>query len=186
VLLKPTRAGNARAQLISDVSTGKRISQKLLRNIVKFMSIIDDVLKILPMEFLKKSSDEVEMRGSESKYDTRRLNSYPSKVFHGHGPLLPYMHFSEFQAVYGHFTCKCIMCHSRLCSHFRHYFSAVLFKTPHLQQIFSTCRCRFLLLSCFHTHKPRVSLALERQRKRATVGAGGLIKILQMVRPSSP
>jgi len=76
-------------------STGKRISQKLLRNIVKFMSIIDDVLKILPMEFLKKSSDEVEMRGSESKYDTRRLNSYPSKVLHGHGLHLPCWEFSE-------------------------------------------------------------------------------------------
>jgi len=110
VLLKPTRAGNARAQLISDVSTGKRISQKLLRNIVKFMSIIDDVLKILPMEFLKKSSDEVEMRGSESKYDTRRLNSYPSKVFHGHGPLLPYMHFQSFR------QCMVILLANVLCA----------------------------------------------------------------------
>jgi len=60
--------------------TGKRISQKLLRNCVKFLSIIHEVLNIPHLEFLKQSMDEVELRGGESKYDTRRLNSYPSKV----------------------------------------------------------------------------------------------------------
>ena len=60
--------------------TGKRISQKLLRNIVKFLTIIYDVLRIVPMTYLKQTTDEVEMRGPESKYDTRKLNSYPSKV----------------------------------------------------------------------------------------------------------
>jgi len=88
------------------------------------MSIIDDVLKILPMEFLKKSSDEVEMRGSESKYDTRRLNSYPSKVLHGHGPHLPCLGFSEnFQAVYGHFICTFFTCHSQLVNPFQKFSS---------------------------------------------------------------
>ena len=60
--------------------TGKRISQKLLRNCVKFLSIIHDVLKIAPMEYVKQSSDEVDIRGPESKYDSRKINSYPSKV----------------------------------------------------------------------------------------------------------
>ena len=60
--------------------TGKRISQKLLRNCVKFLSIIHDVLRIAPMEYLKQSSDEVDICGVESKYDTRKINSYPSKV----------------------------------------------------------------------------------------------------------
>lgn len=59
---------------------GKRISQKLLRNCTKFLSIIHDVLKIAPMEFIRQSADEIEIRGPESKYDTRKLNSYPSKV----------------------------------------------------------------------------------------------------------
>ena len=63
--------------------TGKRISQKLLRNCVKFLSIIYDVLNIPHIEFVKQTTDEVELRGGESKYDTRRLNSYPSKVVLG-------------------------------------------------------------------------------------------------------
>jgi len=32
------------------------------------------------MEFTKQSKDEVELKGPEGKYDTRKLNSYPSKV----------------------------------------------------------------------------------------------------------
>jgi hypothetical protein len=32
------------------------------------------------MEYLKQSSDEVDIRGIESKYDSRKINSYPSKV----------------------------------------------------------------------------------------------------------
>ena len=59
---------------------GKRISQKLLRNCVKFLSIIHNVLKIAPMEYIKQSSDEIDIRGPESKYDSRKINSYPSKV----------------------------------------------------------------------------------------------------------
>lgn len=42
--------------------------------------IIGDVLQTPPMPFLKQTMDEVEIQGSESKYDTRKLNSYPSKV----------------------------------------------------------------------------------------------------------
>ncbi len=65
---------------ISIYSTCKRISCKLLRNCIKYIQIICDVLKVPPMPFIKQTMDEVEIQGSESKYDTRKLNSYPSKV----------------------------------------------------------------------------------------------------------
>ena len=32
------------------------------------------------VEYIKQSSDEVDIRGPESKYDSRKINSYPSKV----------------------------------------------------------------------------------------------------------
>jgi len=90
-------------------ATGKRISQKLLRNIVKFLSIINDVLKIAPMEYLKQSSDEVELRGPESKYDSRKLNSYPSKVKSGSSILCT---IQEFSGIYVPILC-CIYAHSK-------------------------------------------------------------------------
>jgi len=82
-----------------NVLVGKRISQKLLRNIVKFLSIINDILKVAPMEFLKQSSDEVELRGTESRYDTRKLNSYPSKVCINAAPSLQQFLFRFWQCV---------------------------------------------------------------------------------------
>lgn len=39
-----------------------------------------DVIKVPSMTYIKQTSDEVEIQGTESKRDTRRLNSYPSKV----------------------------------------------------------------------------------------------------------
>lgn len=65
---------------VSIYSTCKRISCKLLRNCTRFLQIIADVLKEPMMTYLKATSDEVELQGPESKRDTRRLNSYPSKV----------------------------------------------------------------------------------------------------------
>jgi len=47
---------------------------------MKFLSIIHDVLNMPNLEFVKQTTDQVELRGHESKYDTRKLNSYPSKV----------------------------------------------------------------------------------------------------------
>lgn len=67
---------------ISIYSTCKRISQKLLRNCIRFLEIIHDVLKEPLPKFLKQTSDEIEIQGAESKYDFRKLNSYPSKVIH--------------------------------------------------------------------------------------------------------
>jgi len=99
---------------ISIYSTCKRISQKLLRNCVKFLSIIHDVLNIPHLEFLKQSSDEVELRGGESKYDARKLNSYPSKV----GCIFRFWHF--FQQFGGaSVLCPCA------CSRAKQHFSGV-------------------------------------------------------------
>jgi len=64
---------------------------------VKFLSIIHDVLKIAPMEYIKQSSDEVDIRGPESKYDSRKINSYPSKV--GALPFFSTCRFIEYAAV---------------------------------------------------------------------------------------
>jgi len=44
------------------------------------LSTIHDVLNIPHLEFWKQSSNKVELRGGEPKYDTQKLNSYPSKV----------------------------------------------------------------------------------------------------------
>lgn len=65
---------------ISIYSTCKRISQKLLRNCVKFLHTIHDVLGEPYMEYARKSMDEIECIGPESRNDYRKLNSYPSKV----------------------------------------------------------------------------------------------------------
>ena len=65
---------------ISIYSTCKRISQKLLRNCMRFLDTVHTVLgEEMPL-FLKQTSDEVEIQGGEGKNDYRRLNSYPSKV----------------------------------------------------------------------------------------------------------
>lgn len=66
---------------ISIYSTCKRISQKLLRNCMRFLDIIYSVLGEEKATFIKQTSDEVEIQGNESANDFRRLNSYPSKVF---------------------------------------------------------------------------------------------------------
>jgi len=87
------------------VCAGKRISQKLLRNCVKFLSIIHDVLKIAPMEYIKQSSDEIDIRGPESKYDSRKINSYPSKV----GIAAPFStFFRRFRCCAGVGLCLCL------------------------------------------------------------------------------
>jgi len=65
---------------ISIYSTCKRISQKLLRNCLKFLAVIFEVLREKPLEFARKSMDEVEIIGGETSHDYRKLNSYPSKV----------------------------------------------------------------------------------------------------------
>lgn len=65
---------------LSIYSTCKRISQKLLRNIVKFMDLIYLELGVHPYKVLRMNSEEVHIHGNEGHGDLRVVNSYPSKI----------------------------------------------------------------------------------------------------------
>ena len=65
---------------LSIYSTCKRISQKLLRNIVKFMEIIFLELKMVPYKVIRMNQEEVHVAGNEGQGDLRVINSYPSKI----------------------------------------------------------------------------------------------------------
>lgn len=65
---------------LSIYSTCKRISQKLLRNIVKFLELIFLELNIIPYKFLRINQEEVHVAGNEGQGDVRVINSYPSKI----------------------------------------------------------------------------------------------------------
>jgi hypothetical protein len=65
---------------VSIYSTCKRISQKLLRNIAKFLDVIYTVLRMEPYKIDRANMEEIVLFGPESRTDTRIVNSYPSKV----------------------------------------------------------------------------------------------------------
>jgi hypothetical protein len=65
---------------LSIYSTCKRISQKLLRNVVKFLSMIYTELGISPYPILRQNQEELQVCGPEGVLDTRLVNSYPSRV----------------------------------------------------------------------------------------------------------
>jgi hypothetical protein len=65
---------------LSIYSTCKRISQKLLRNIVKFLEIIYLELNVPKYKVLRMNSEEVHVEGNEGHGDVRVINSYPSKI----------------------------------------------------------------------------------------------------------
>jgi hypothetical protein len=52
---------------LSIYSTCKRISQKLLRNIVKFLELIFLELSIVPFKFLRINQEEVHVAGNEGQ-----------------------------------------------------------------------------------------------------------------------
>lgn len=66
---------------ISIYSTCKRISQKLLRNVQKFFSVIcnDDVASS-GFTITRSNMEEMVLKGPASIHDLRIVNSYPSKV----------------------------------------------------------------------------------------------------------
>ena len=66
---------------ISIYSTCKRISQKLLRNVQKFFSVIcnDDVANS-GFTITRSNMEEMVLKGPASIHDLRIVNSYPSKV----------------------------------------------------------------------------------------------------------
>ena len=66
---------------ISIYSTCKRISQKLLRNVVKFVNeICDHSLVSQGLRVLRQNMEEIVLQGPDGRADVRIVNSYPSKV----------------------------------------------------------------------------------------------------------
>jgi hypothetical protein len=65
---------------ISIYSTCKRISQKLLRNICKFLDLIYLELKCTKLKIIRSNMEEIVLQGPEGDQDIRIVNSYPSKV----------------------------------------------------------------------------------------------------------
>jgi hypothetical protein len=65
---------------LSIYSTCKRISQKLLRNIVKFLDLVYIELGVPPFKIARMNSEEVHVLGNEGHGDLRVINSYPSKI----------------------------------------------------------------------------------------------------------
>jgi hypothetical protein len=66
---------------MSIYSTCKRISQKLLRNIQKFLDLIYIELKTPRMKEIRINMEEIVLQGDECEQDVRMVNSYPSKVW---------------------------------------------------------------------------------------------------------
>ena len=65
---------------ISIYSTCKRISQKLLRNVQKFLGLIFEALSEKPYDVVRSNMEEYAIHGCEGPHDRRVVNSYPSKV----------------------------------------------------------------------------------------------------------
>jgi hypothetical protein len=80
---------------VSIYSTCKRISQKLLRNVYMFLSIIHENMNTAPYKVIRSNMEEIVMHGPEGKRDVRTINSYPSKVTLIH----PSFHFFTFYII---------------------------------------------------------------------------------------
>ena len=65
---------------LSIYSTCKRISQKLMRNVIKFLDLIYLETKDQPMQVIRSNMEEVVLKGPDGILDIRTVNSYPSKV----------------------------------------------------------------------------------------------------------
>ena len=65
---------------MSIYSTCKRISQKLLRNIQKFLELIYLEIGCPHMKEIRVNMEEIVLQGTECEQDVRLVNSYPSKV----------------------------------------------------------------------------------------------------------
>jgi hypothetical protein len=65
---------------LSIYSTCKRISQKLLRNVMKFLSLIYEGLGTPEFKEIRCNMEELVLQGPEGTSDVRIVNSYPSKA----------------------------------------------------------------------------------------------------------
>ncbi len=64
----------------TDFNPWQRISQKLLRNIQKFLDLIYMELGTRRMKEIRINMEEIVIQGDECEQDVRMVNSYPSKV----------------------------------------------------------------------------------------------------------
>jgi hypothetical protein len=67
----------------------QRISQKLLRNIQKFLELIYLETGCSPMKEIRINMEEIVLQGTECEQDVRVVNSYPSKVRAARPPPYP-------------------------------------------------------------------------------------------------
>lgn len=65
---------------LSIYSTCKRISQKLLRNVMKFLALVHEGLGTPEFKEIRCNMEELVLQGPEGTSDVRVVNSYPSKV----------------------------------------------------------------------------------------------------------
>lgn len=65
---------------LSIYSTCKRISQKLLRNIVRFLELIFTEMNVPQYKYVRHNQEEIHVAGNEGQGDLRVINSYPSKI----------------------------------------------------------------------------------------------------------
>jgi hypothetical protein len=66
---------------LSIYSTCKRISQKLMRNVTKFLGLIYEAIPgTAVMPVIRSNMEEVVLQGPDGCQDVRIVNSYPSKV----------------------------------------------------------------------------------------------------------
>ena len=87
---------SAPAVEVSIYSTCKRISQKLLRNIGKFLEMIYAELKLEPYKIIRMNMEEIALQGPEGPTDVRVVNSYPSKVPPSPASSTAPSHFAHF------------------------------------------------------------------------------------------
>jgi hypothetical protein len=73
---------------VSIYSTCKRISQKLLRNVLRFLNIIFDALKVPKYKVVRENCEEIILNGPDGVQDIRIVNSYPSRVLPLPTPLI--------------------------------------------------------------------------------------------------
>lgn len=100
---------------LSIYSTCKRISQKLMRNVTKFLALIYKDTQCQEMPIIRSNMEEVVLQGPDGLHDVRTVNSYPSKVTqtHAHARAHTYtdsMHFItalQSEPASGSSTCTC-------------------------------------------------------------------------------
>lgn len=71
---------SASAVELSIYSTCKRISQKLLRNVMKFLSLVHEGLGTPEFKEIRCNMEELVLQGPDGTSDVRIVNSYPSKA----------------------------------------------------------------------------------------------------------